>query len=306
MKRNYLIFSLIFIVSTIVLTSILASVEIREFSITSDFAEDLRLDLPAYSFKETEPDIQTFYSIDYLLVFHEPLPESTQQILKKGKRGWKSTSDTTYCLERVKGVSDNFCAEINTSSGEVKLCYTFEPEFRGIPLLSIFLGFSLFALYLVISTIWFCVWFSRELRNSKFFNRTLVFDFGSTNTVVCEDGQVVFDERTAIAVMSNGHVFAGDRAFAYFSDINYKLIKPIEGGEVVDDEAFEIFVKAVVRKQVWFPRLCLKTVVIAVPNDMIQEGAITTSGKAYCEPFHRMGIKEVKMVPHGIAAYLGS
>ena len=42
----------------------------------------------------------------------------------------------------------------------------------------------------------------------KIFNRTLVFDFGSTNTVVCEDGQVVFDERTAIAIMSNGHGLA--------------------------------------------------------------------------------------------------
>lgn len=106
----------------------------------------------------------------------------------------------------------------------------------------------------------------------KIFNRTLVFDFGSTNTVVCEDEQVVFDERTAIAVMSNGHVFAGDRAFAYFSDINYQLIKPIEGGVVVDEEAFEKFVKAVVRKLMWFPRLRLKTVVIAIPNEMIQEG----------------------------------
>lgn len=140
----------------------------------------------------------------------------------------------------------------------------------------------------------------------KLFNRTLVFDFGSTNTVVCEDGQVVFDERTAIAVMSNGHVYAGDRAFAYFSDINYQLIKPIEGGVVVDEEAFEKFVKAVVRKLMWFPRLRLKTVVIAIPNEMIQEGKITTSGKAYCEPFHRVGIKEVEMVPHGITAYLGS
>ena len=106
--------------------------------------------------------------------------------------------------------------------------------------------------------------------------------------------------------MSNGHVFAGDRAFAYFSDINYQLIKPIDGGGVVDEEAFEKFVKAVVRKLMWFPRLRLKTVVIAIPNEMIQEGNITTSGKAYCEPFHRMGIKDIKVIGQGVAAYLGS
>ena len=110
MKRNYLIFSLIFIVSTIALTSILASVEIREFSITSDFAEDLRLDLPAYSFKETEPDIQTFYSIDYLykqvfgnvIFFH--------QICKR--------VDMRSCINATNG-----CLEFFTGHMHISFCF---------------------------------------------------------------------------------------------------------------------------------------------------------------------------------------
>ena len=33
----------------------------------------------------------------------------------------------------------------------------------------------------------------------RIFNRTLVFDFGSSNTVVCdENGEVIFDEGTVI------------------------------------------------------------------------------------------------------------
>jgi hypothetical protein len=43
MKSNYLKFSLIFIGSIILISPILACLETREFSMTSDFSKDLRI-----------------------------------------------------------------------------------------------------------------------------------------------------------------------------------------------------------------------------------------------------------------------
>ena len=133
----------------------------------------------------------------------------------------------------------------------------------------------------------------------------MVFDFGTTNTRVCEEGQVVFDERTAIAILPGGCIAVGSRALACYS-CEYELIMPIECGAVVHAEAYEKFVKAVLKKLMWFPRLCLKTVVIAVPNEMIQDGNLTETGRMLCEPFRKMGVKEIKATPNGVAAYLGS
>ena len=47
------------------------------------------------------------------------------------------------------------------------------------------------------------------------------------------------------------------------------MIKPIVDGSVNNYDTFEDDVKGVVNKLVLFPRLCLKTVLISVPNDMI-------------------------------------
>ena len=127
----------------------------------------------------------------------------------------------------------------------------------------------------------------------KFFNRTLVFDFGSANTVVCEDEKVVFDERTTIAIMSDGDIYIGNRACAFFS-CDYELIMPIKDGVVVNAEAYEKFVKALLKKLMWFPRLCLRTVVVAIPNEMIKDGTLTEAGRMLCEPFRKMGVKEIK------------
>ena len=70
------------------------------------------------------------------------------------------------------------------------------------------------------------------------------------------------------------------------------------------DYAFETYVYRVVGKLVRFPRLCLKTVVIAVPNDMIGDIETTASERALFEPFRKMGIKDIRAVPRGVALSL--
>ena len=142
--------------------------------------------------------------------------------------------------------------------------------------------------------------------NMKFFNRTLVFDFGSSNTIVCEDGKVVFDEPTLVTYWPKGVANIGNKALLMLMQINDGTVKPIINGYVGSYEDFEVYVKAVVKKIVLFPRLCLKTVVIAIPNDMSGDENATACDRAFFEPFRKMGIKDIRTIHRGIAALMGS
>ena len=142
--------------------------------------------------------------------------------------------------------------------------------------------------------------------NMKFFNRTLVFDFGSSNTIVCEDGKVVFDEPTLVTYWPKGVANIGNKALLMRIQINDGTVKPIVNGYVGSYEDFEVYVKAVVKKIVLFPRLCLKTVVIAIPNDMSGDENATACDRAFFEPFRKMGIKDIRTIHRGIAALMGA
>ena len=140
----------------------------------------------------------------------------------------------------------------------------------------------------------------------KIFNRTLVFDIGTKNTIVCENGQVVFDERTKIAFSSSkGDVEIGSRAGLYSTD-DYRLVDPIVGGIVRNQEAYDKYVKCICKKLVWFPRLFLKSVVIALPNHVVSNKSDDAAIRAYIKPFRELGVKDIKIIPQGIAAHFGS
>ena len=144
-------------------------------------------------------------------------------------------------------------------------------------------------------------WFNLYM---KFFNRTLVFDFGSSTTVVCENDEVVFNEPTAIAIWPNGRAVIGYKAFMCYSVLPQDQFKPIVAGRVEHHEAFEAYVKVLVKKLVRFPRLCLKTVVLAIPDDMLKDENTEECDKAFFEPFRKLGVKEFKVVPHSIAGFV--
>lgn len=137
----------------------------------------------------------------------------------------------------------------------------------------------------------------------KIFNRTLVFDFGSSKTVVCdEDGMIVFDEHTEISFFSDGRHIVGNKARGFYS-CHYEVVKPITQGYVNNYYAFELFVKGIVKKLVFFPRLCLKTVIIAVASKIIDDKNVL---KAFMMPFKKIGIKDIRFIPQCIGALQGA
>ncbi len=167
MKNNYLIFSLIFITSSVLIISASGYWETREFSMSSDFSKDLRIDLPEYTYEEYEPEPHGPGLIGYRLVFNTPLPESSKEILSKERKGWESTSDTTYRLNRKTWEPDFLTAEINTSSGEANLEYSLNIEWRGYPILTLLLTGLLFAAYILISFVWLCCKVINKIRNNR-------------------------------------------------------------------------------------------------------------------------------------------
>lgn len=144
----------------------------------------------------------------------------------------------------------------------------------------------------------------------KCFHKTLVFDFGSVNTVICdEDGNVLFDEPTVIAELycQNGKLLIGHKA-SMAPEIGHCkfFIRPIVRGYVNDYDAFETFVKAVVKKLVHFPRIWLKTVVIAIPDDLFGDKNASACDRAFFEPFRKMGVKDIRTIHRSVAACLGA
>lgn len=140
----------------------------------------------------------------------------------------------------------------------------------------------------------------------RIFNRTLIFDFGSSNTVVCdENGEVIFDEGTVIVYYADGYVEIGERAYI-LREGEREWLKPIVNGYVNNYDAFEDYVKRLVKKLVLFPRLCLKTVVVAIPNDLTENECASECGSAFIAPFRKVGIKDIRIIHRSLAVYLGS
>lgn len=143
----------------------------------------------------------------------------------------------------------------------------------------------------------------------KSFYRTLCFDFGSSNTIVCDgNGQVVFDEPTMIASFygPNEPILIGNKAMIAPQIGPCKCIKPIIKGYVGDYEAFESYVKGIIRKIVLFPRLCLKTIVIAIPDDLVGDENTYACDRTFYEPFRKMGVKDIRAICRSVAACMGA
>ena len=112
----------------------------------------------------------------------------------------------------------------------------------------------------------------------NFLNRTLIFDFGSANTVVCEKDHIAFDEESMISVWPEGYTDVGHEARKLYcgekkgfwgkwdAGESNRTYFPISGGCVADYGSFKAYVKGVVKKLVRFPRFC--SVVIAMPDEL--------------------------------------
>ena len=121
-----------------------------------------------------------------------------------------------------------------------------------------------------------------------FFRKKLIFDFGTANTVVCSDGKVVYDNLTLFRVWSD-------------NGLNDRYFFPVSGGYVEDRDAFEKYVKSVIRKLTLFPRL--SSVLIAVPDEV--SGAETSVVQDFMLPFKKLHVKDIRTVPQSVAACAG-
>ena len=149
----------------------------------------------------------------------------------------------------------------------------------------------------------------------KIFKKSFVFDFGSANTVVSQDGRIVFDEVTMISVWPDGYVDVGEEArrLRNGEKIGFwgkwaagectKTFYPISGGYVADGRSYEAYVKGVVGKLTKFPRFC--SVVIAVPDDLAISSDNQIADSAFVDPFRGKGVKDVKAVHQSVAACAG-
>ena len=147
-----------------------------------------------------------------------------------------------------------------------------------------------------------------------FLRKSLTFDFGSANTVVCENGQIVFDETTLISVWPEGYIEVGQdaRRLRDGEKVGFwgqwpagecnKTFYPISNGYVGDFYAFDSYVKGVLKKLTWLPRLC--SVRIAIPDDLsCDEGDMCT--RVFYDPFYVKGIKDIKFIHQSVAASIG-
>lgn len=149
----------------------------------------------------------------------------------------------------------------------------------------------------------------------NFFNRTLTFDFGSANTVVCEKGQIVFDEETIISVWPEGDIDFGRKArmLHWREKIGFwgkwpagecnQTYFPISSGYVADFSSFKAYVKGVVKKLARFPRFC--SVIIAMPDELSDDEFGSMVTRAFLDPFLELNVNNVRTIPQSVAAAAG-
>ena len=149
----------------------------------------------------------------------------------------------------------------------------------------------------------------------NFFNRTLTFDFGSANTVVCEKYQIVFDEETIISVWPEGDIDFGRKARMLHwrekrgfwgkwpaGECN-KTYFPISSGYVADFSSFEAYVKGVVKKLARFPRFC--SVIIATPDEFSDDEFGSMVNRAFLDPFLELNVNSIRTIPQSVAVASG-
>lgn len=149
----------------------------------------------------------------------------------------------------------------------------------------------------------------------NFFNRTLTFDFGSANTVVCVKGQIVFDEETIISVWPEGNIDFGRKARMLHwrekrgfwgkwpaGECNQTYF-PISSGYVTDFSSFKAYVKGVVKKLARFPRFC--SVIIAMPDELSDDEFGSMVTRAFLDPFLELNVNNVRTIPQSVAAAAG-
>ena len=143
--------------------------------------------------------------------------------------------------------------------------------------------------------------------SSSFFNQEIAIDLGTANTIIYQNGQIVLDEPSIVAIDNNtGKCLAiGQRAKLMHDRTNpgIKTVRPLKNGVIADFNAAEMMIRAFI-KQVGNRRWRLFTpnlkIVIGIPS-----GSTEVEIRAVRDSTEHAGGRDVYLVYEPMAAALG-
>ena len=140
----------------------------------------------------------------------------------------------------------------------------------------------------------------------SFLNQELAIDLGTANTVIYQNGQIVLDEPSIIAIDNNtGKCIAlGQQAKLMHEKVNpgIKTIRPLRDGVIADFNAAELMIRGMIKKvsakNHWFsPSLRM---VVCIPS-----GSTEVEIRAVRDSSEHAGGRDVYMIYEPMAAALG-
>lgn len=139
----------------------------------------------------------------------------------------------------------------------------------------------------------------------KFFKQELAIDLGTANTLIIQDGTVVVDEPSIVAVnrLTNETIAVGSKAMQMHGKTheNIKTIRPLKDGVIADFKAAESMIQGMIKmignKRRLFSHLKM---VICIPS-----GITEVEKRAVLDSADRVDSKETYLIYEPMAAALG-
>jgi len=146
---------------------------------------------------------------------------------------------------------------------------------------------------------------NHDMKLFSFFTQELAVDLGTANTLIIQDGQVVVDEPSIVAVnrLTNETIAVGKRAMQMHEKTheNIKTIRPLKDGVIADFQAAENLIQGLIaligEKRKFFTHLKM---VICIPS-----GITEVEKRAVFDSADHVDSKETYLIHEPMAAALG-
>jgi len=143
------------------------------------------------------------------------------------------------------------------------------------------------------------------MRFFNFFRQELAIDLGTANTLIIQDGQVVVDEPSIVAIdrRTNEVIAVGKKAMLMHEKTheNIKTVRPLKDGVIADFQAAESLIEGLIkmtgRKNRFFTHLKM---VICIPS-----GITEVEKRAVFDSADQVDSKETYLIHEPMAAALG-
>ena len=138
------------------------------------------------------------------------------------------------------------------------------------------------------------------------FKQELAIDLGTANTLIIQDGEVVIDEPSIVAInrKSEETIAVGRRAMQMHEKTheNIKTVRPLKDGVIADFTVAEHMIRGMIKMihpgKRWFPSN--HKMVICIPS-----GITEVEKRAVKDSAEHAGAKEVYLIPEPMAAAVG-